>query len=264
MTLNLGAFFGIYFERNNIDLISIVTLILTGISTIATAYAALSAAKSANIAQRSALTWKSQMQLGIELTEAKQLKIALHSWYRHYLIESERYLNENLKRVCELTKLEKNISQKNQLDHLEKYSTKLTELWNELESSFDNAGFISANFDDRLQLRRSFLIHKKGCENLISYTKGYIDESANLLELSCSAVYQTSDWHAYALDDSNLPVTRIAWTTKQNGKKAAMDDENNNITIYESVYDSINGWITDIGVTIDNQILLIKDKLGHE
>ena len=56
------------------DWMQYLVTLFTAMSALATAYAALSASKSARVAEFSASTWKKQMQLEIELTEAKNLK----------------------------------------------------------------------------------------------------------------------------------------------------------------------------------------------
>ena len=237
----------------------LVTL-FTAMSAFATAYAALSASRSATIAEKSASTWKTQMQLEIELTEAKKLKIALHAWNRHFTHEAETYTGDDLARIIELIERQKNENPVNQIDHLQRYLDRHEELWNNLEQSFDNASFIVNDFEERLRLRRLSLTHSKSCQKLIAYYQGVIGPHYPFLEMNCSAVYMSSDWHQ--LDLENVPITKVKVETPGENGKLELKLKKDGEFIFTSLHEDAQSWITQIGTKIDLQIGEIKRKVG--
>jgi CRISPR/Cas system CSM-associated protein Csm2 small subunit len=242
------------------DWMQYLVTLFTAMSALATAYAALSASKSARVAELSASTWKKQMQLEIELTEAKNLKVALHAWHRHFVHESQKYAGEDLVRICELIEMQLNGARINQVNHLQRYLDKHEELWNNLEKSFDNASFIENDFDERLHLRRLSLTYSKGCQDLLSYYQQIIQPGNNFLEINCSALYSSSDWHQ--LDLAGINITRVKLEKlDESGKLVPIKKENGDF-VYISLQDSVQSWHTQIGNKIDCQIEAIKNKLG--
>jgi hypothetical protein len=257
----LGSLFGIYIDKISFDVTAFLGALFTGIAALATAYAAFSASKSAQIAELSASTWKKQMQLGVELDEAKKLKIALHAWHRHFTHEAERYLEEDLVRIGELIQIQKNNDSSNQIEHLQRYLDKHEELWNNLEQSFDNASFIVSDFEERLRLRRLSYTHSKSCNKLISYFQGNIEPETDFFEINCSAVYRSLDWHKFDL--AGLNITRSKLEKKNDSGKLVPIPKDNGDYIYTSVYDDVQSWYRQIGVKIDFQIEAIKRSLGN-
>lgn len=242
------------------DWMQYLVTLFTAISALATAYAALSASRSARVAELSASTWKKQMQLDIELTEAKKLKIALHAWHRHFIHEAFKYSGDDLVRIGELIQMQRNGNSINQINHLQRYLDRHEELWNNLEQSFDNASFIVNDFEERLRLRRLSLMHSKSCQELISYYQGIIQPDPHFFEMNCSAVYSSSDWHEFDLAGINISRVKLEMTDKA-GKLVPIKKENGEF-VYTSVHDGVQSWYTQIGIKVDCQIETIKHNLG--
>ncbi|HIF9257121.1 TPA: hypothetical protein ACX6RA_000140 [Photobacterium damselae] len=254
----LGSISAIYIEEIPFDVSAILSVVFTGVAALATAYAALSASRSARVAEQSASIWKKQMRLDVELSEAKKLKIALNAWHRHFIHEAEKYSGEDLLRIGELLQIQnKEVS----INHLHKYISKYEELWGNLDQSFDNASFIVNDFEERLRLRRLSYTHLKGCYELMSYLQGITEPGPNFFEINCSAVYRASDWHQ--LDLAGIQITRIKLEQRDaNGKLVTIKNENDEF-IYTSVCDDVQSWYTQIGIKIDSQIETIKFKLDN-
>lgn len=234
--------------------------LFTALSALATAYAAFSASKSARTAEQSASTWKKQMQLDIELAEAKNLKISLHTWHRHFILESQAYCGEDLHRITDRIRMQKNENSTNQINHLQRYLDKYDDLWNNLEQSFDNASFITHDFEERLRLRRLSLTHSKSCHELISYYQGTISPDRYFLEKECSAIYASSDWHQ--LDLSGFNITRVKIEKRDVNGELVPVTKNNGEFIYTSIHEDVESWHTQIGRKTDSQIAEIKSRLG--
>lgn len=242
------------------DWMQYLVTLFTAMSALATAYAAFSASRSARIAELSASTWKKQMQLDIELTEAKKLKIALHAWHRYFIHEAYKYSGEDLVRISELIQMQKNGNSINQINHLQRYLDKHEELWNSLEQSFDNASFIVNDFEERLRLRRLSLIHSRSCHELLSYYQGIIEPDQYFFEMNCSAVYSSSDWHA--LDSAGMKISRVKLEVRDDTGKLVPIKKENGEFVYTSVHEDVQSWYTQIGMKVDYQIESIKHKLG--
>jgi hypothetical protein len=254
----LGSISAIYIEKIPFDVSAFLGVIFTGIAALATAYAALSASRSARVAEQSASTWKKQMQLDVELSEAKKLKIALNAWQRHFTHEAEKYSGEDLLRIGELLQIQ---NKDNLINQLQRYISKYEELWGELEQSFDNASFIVNDFEERLRLRRLSYTHSKGCYELMFYLQGIIEPDSCFFEVNCSAVYSAADWHQ--LDLAGINITRVKLEQRdKTGGLVSIKNENDKF-IYTSVYDDVQSWYTQIGIKIDYQIEAIKLKLGN-
>jgi len=250
----------VWLAVSNTEWMQYLVTLFTAMSALATAYAALSASKSARIAENAASTWKKQMQLEIELSEAKQLKIALGAWYRHFIHEAERYAGEELVRICELVEAQKNGNRTNQINHLQRYLDKHEELWNDLERSFDNASFIENDFDERIRLRRLSLSHSKSCLELVSYCQGILDKDENFFERNCSAMYSCKDWNHLEL--AGIKISRYKIEKRDEKGFLVPIKKDNGEFVYTSIHENVQSWYTQIGIKTDCQISEIKNKLG--
>lgn len=261
ITIFLVLFTLVWLAVSKSDWMQYLVTLFTAMSALATAYAALSASRSARTSELSASTWKNQMRLDIELNEAKKLKIALHTWHRYFIQEAYKYSGEDLIRIGELIQMQKNGNSINQISHLQRYLDKYEELWNNLEQSFDNASFIENDFEERLRLRRLSLTYSKSCHKLVCYYQGIIEPDEHFFEINCSAVYSSSDWHA--LDLAGINISRVELEVRNEvGKFEPVKKENGKL-VYTSVHEDVQSWYTQIGIKVDLQIESIKHKLGR-
>ena len=77
LLIGVGGMWAIFFERESVNILDYLTTLFTGFAAVSTAYAAYSAATAAKISKDAANTWKQQIYIDEELSEAKQLKVCL-------------------------------------------------------------------------------------------------------------------------------------------------------------------------------------------
>ncbi|WP_105102753.1 hypothetical protein [Microbulbifer pacificus] len=256
----VGTTTAVYFEKDNAEFLAFLSLVFTGLAAIATAWAARSASKSARIAEVSAETWKRQMRLNIELEEAKRLKLALSSWYRHFIGESYRYSDQDLVRIGELQDIGKRNDARGKAQHIQGYLDTYKNLWNSLEESFDNASFIESDFEGRLRLRRLSLNHMEACSNLLAYFQGEIENTDSFMDENCSAIYACADWHE--LDLTGIKLSKVELEIPNKNGKLEYVKKSNGDNVYVSFHEDVQSWYSKIGSDVDAQIARIKSSVS--
>jgi len=253
----------IWIALNYKDWVEYVAIIFSSISALATAYAALSASRSARVAESSASSWKKQKIIDVELQEAKDLKISLNAWHRHVLRESERYGTSLL--VVIMHDARKNMQNPevvlSQIKHLQSFIDRYESLWNQLESSFDSAGFIENDFEQRLRLRRNSILYLNNCKSLLSYYKSKEDFIKFPINEVCSAIYHVPDWDSLFFNGGKVTKIKLEHYDDQGCLNYVIDDDG--AFVYESLPSALNSWVMQIGSTIDNQINMTKLKLKN-
>lgn len=259
LTVFVSGLFAVWLSEKGIDLLTILATIFTGLAAFATAYAANSASKSAKIAEKSASIWKQQMLLEIELREAKNLKVALHAWHRHFIHESYSK-NRNLESLIEHFE-EVKLSTQNSFEmHFRAYIEKQTELFSNLETAFDEASFIEHDFGHRVRLRRLFLSHREECERFIEHISASIINIPNdLLPITLTAIYKVNDWNNLQLRGCKLFLVKMETITDDGKYEPIMKPDGS--FVYNNLNEEVQGWFTNIGVKIDVQISNIKSRI---
>nr|PMI41431.1 hypothetical protein BCU45_19400 [Vibrio lentus]PMJ56415.1 hypothetical protein BCU20_20605 [Vibrio lentus] len=262
LTVFISGLFALWLSDMGIDFLSLLATIFTGLAAFATAYAALSASKSAKIAERSASMWKQQMLLDIELSEAKNLKVALHAWHRHFINESNSK-NRNLASLLEHFEEVKKTTQSSFQIHFRKYIEKQSELFSDLEVAFDQAGFIEHDFEQRIRLRRLFLSHREECERLIEHISvSDINIPNDLLPITLTAIYKVSDWHELDLRANNIFRVKMEKVTDDGKYEPILKADGS--YVYGNLNDQVQGWFTNIGIKVDVQVSDIKSRITSD
>lgn len=247
----LGAFF-----ESHLD----VTMLFTGISALATAAAACAAMYSSQVTERSLLVWKSQMKTEIELTEAKEVKVALEAWYRHFLSES----NSKIHMPFEHIDLEIGLwyrEPSSNVAHLENYVNELTSLWDDFEKALDVTDVVALKQYHRTSLLKIHREHVKCCRKLIYILNNTGFKEAFIDPYVISAIYNCKDWDDLSLRQGEFIYRIEAETFTQDGvsKKYKKDD---GTSIYTNPFQEVEGLRRNIGIQLDEKIAEIRESLG--
>ena len=246
----LGAFF--YSEFDDL------TLLFTGVSALATALAAFGAMYSAKITERASHTWKIQMKTEMELREAKEVRVTLNAWYRHFLSEANSKANMTFYEIDDDIGLWYR-EPESRISHLNSYVNKLVDLWNDFEKSLDVTDVVCLKRYHRDRLYTIYREHVKACKDLIVILNKGEERAINPYIIS--AIYNFKDWHNVDLA-SAIPIYKVeAETFTQDGRSDKYKDDNGS-PIYINPFQEINGTWINIGIQIDEKITEIRDSLG--
>lgn len=248
----LGAFF-----ESHLD----VTMLFTGISALATAAAACAAMYSSQVTEQSLLVWKSQMKTEIELTEAKEVKVALEAWYRCFLSESNSRGHMTYDDIDSEIWLWYHDPSSN-VAHLENYVNKLISLWDDFEKTLDVTDVVALKQYHRTSLLEIHREHVKCCRKLIYILSKSGSKEAFIDPHVISAIYTCKDWDDLSSRMGDLIYRIEAETFTQDGgsKKYKKDD---GTPIYTNPFQEAEGLRRNIGIQLDEKIAEIRDSLGN-
>ncbi|WDD96776.1 hypothetical protein [Thalassomonas actiniarum] len=253
LLLTVLTFWGL----NTSEKLNFFIAIFTGGAALATAYAAKQAAKSAEVSERASKTWKHQMALDVELKEAKKIKVALMTYYRHFINEAHKYHSFTYSELVSDLEHYKKTDPKEFSNFIHKYSSQSSALWSELEAAFDEASFVKHDFEELKRYRISQYRHNASCEYLmVSFLKPRLEFGSPELKQAITGVYRVKDWNDLYFRNENIMKVQI---------EIRDDDESfKSIDAYCDLFEDVAQWHVQIASRIDRRIEEIKNKLSTE